>query len=257
MYRRQETLLITAAIVFLLHGNVLAMANEDVEKDASWKWGLGASFIYQQLREETLHKLRNQGPAFSWEVFVTHESTTSTHQVMIHLPVGVLFDRYDFPAISIQYGIEGLGLWHSHKHYSFGYMATANVRYRYFPEWDDSHLYWLTDYTLGPALQYQFRRYPQLTIQATLGLTSVISRSPQHPLSKFDNILTPSGFFSVPQQDFQFRHLGNFQTGKLRFDYDTGEKGSHRFHYETRFARVDDELQFVEIWHSIGWRYVF
>ena len=234
-----------------------AKADDDTGKQASWQGRVGVSVISQQLREESLHPLRNHGPVFSLEGVVSRRSESNSHEVVLHLPVGVLFDRYGLPAISVQYGLEGFGLWHYDQHFSFGYMATANARYRYFPEWDDSHLYWLTDYTLGPALHYRVQSYPQLSIQMGFGLASVISRSPQHPLNKFDNILTLSGFFGVPQQNFQFRHLGNFQTGTLRFDYDIGNSSHHSLHYEARLVRVDDALQFVEVWNKLGWRYIF
>lgn len=223
----------------------------------TWQGEFGISTYSQQLREETLHKLRNHGPVLSISGLVSRNSSKNRHWAMLHLPLGVLFDRYDFPVVSIQYGLEGYGLWHTQTRFSFGYMATANARYRYFPEWDDSHLYWLTDYTVGPALQYRFIKYPGLSLFIDFGLASMISRSPQHPRSKFDNILTLSGFFSVPQQDMQLRHLGNFQTGKIRFNYDIGKTGSHVFHYETRYARVDDNLKFVEVLHGLGWHYVF
>ena len=222
-----------------------------------WQWQLGATAIYQQLREEKLHKLRNHGPVILSEAVLNRRSSSNKQSLKFHLPIGVLIDRYGFPVISFQYGFEAKGFWPMEKQTSVGYLLQANARYRYFPEWDDAHLYWLSDYSFGPALLHRIQQYPGLSLQAGMALFSWVSVSPQHRLSKFDNILTLSGFFDVPQQNLKFKHLGEFQNLQFNLNYQPAKHPRQHMHYEMRLIRLLEALQYVEVWHGLGWRYAF
>lgn len=201
--------------------------------------------------------MRNHGPGVSFQTQLTRLTPSSEHSFRFELPIGILLDPYDYWGISLKYGINSQGLWKLQSNMSIGYFAAANVRNYYYPEWDDSHLYWVSDYSIGPAIKYTAREFPKLEFYAQAALISLVARSPQHPLSKLDNVVTFKGFFTTPQKNREWRDIRDFQSAAISVFYRANHISRSLWEYRIEFVRIDDPLQFVEAKHLLGWHYGF
>jgi hypothetical protein len=231
-------------------------ANSPLYND-KWRFSIGTELSYKQHRDEILHKLRNQGAGFGITGSMGRQTQSSLHVLELKLPVALLVDKYDLLGINIEYGVSGKGLWKLYPGIKAGYFGGMNVRYYYFPEWDDAHIYWLTDYSVGPVFRYEGLGIKGVSLAAQLSLISLVSRTPQRPLSKFDNIVTFNGFFSTPQQDLHWESIRSLQSVRIDLDYASPVSRPHVWTYRFEMMRNDKPLQFVSSTQSLGWRYVF
>lgn len=255
-WTRQFSVRLVATSLLALLTNVQADPIAE-PSTANWFFSLGGHFQYEQLRDETLNPLRFHGPGLALDMRLTRKALSNEHHVAFDLPIGLVLDRYGFWGVSLKYGINGLGLWRVNPQLSLGYYGGMNVRYHYYPEWDDSHVYWLTDYSVGPALNFRPPESPAFDFIFHTNLVSLLSRNPQHPRSKLDNIVTVSGFFSTPQQDLRWQSFRDFQSGAIRLRYKSDHGGSRVWEYRMEFVHANDPLEFVQVTHLVGWQHEF
>ena len=146
---------------------------------------LGGS--YDQVKDELIAPIRWDGPGTTFELayLVTGEKL---HQAIeLQLPVSFLADRYDHKAYafgaSLRYARLSLIRRPSWGGALFlGPQVRLNANCRFYADWDDSHLYWLNAYDLGPALKWSKASASKYNLSVTVQtpLLALVSRPPAH-----------------------------------------------------------------------------
>lgn len=112
--------------------------------------------MHYQVKDEIVTPLRWDGFGlildFSYGIF----ADKSLHQFDIRIPVAFPQNRYDHKAaiaeINLDYGLLGkIGGRESAGQTHFGAKIDWSYNFQYYYNWDDSHMYWLNAYELGPV----------------------------------------------------------------------------------------------------------
>jgi len=79
--------------------------------------------------------------------------------------------------------------------------------------WDDVHLYWLTAYSMGAAIQWQKRLSgnKQTLVRMEIPIINWISRPPRYRYTKQEPLASISYHYSEPNKSLNFATLDTYQ----------------------------------------------
>jgi len=127
----------------------------------------------------------------------------------------------------------------------------------YFPNWDDSHLYWADYLSIGvnTILPVKLRKEKEWITYLSFPLFSVFSRPEQYKLYKIDKT-DVGGIISNLNSHITAAHLTNVFHVRLKTEYrfPAFAHGREAFYYAFEWVRVrdDDGLPFQKIIHQVG-----
>ena len=137
----------------------------------------------------------------------------------------------------------------------------GNIAYNvsYFPNWDESHLYWASNFSIGVrnSFSVEFKNETKWVSFISLPLFSMFSRPELYRLYKIDE-LDFGGIVSNLNRNLTPAHLANVFFVKFQTEYrfPVFKKKMQAFTYSLEYNRVkhSDSNIFVQLSHQIGIR---
>lgn len=173
-------------MIFFLKINCLTFSQ--VQENASTKLsGFQIGISHTALKEESLNRAVHNGPGLTGDIFLERSNGKSLRTWNMELASGFL--KSDFEREASSYLISGSvsfsylkGLVNGPPAYRFhlGGKVKAASAIEYFDNWDESHFYWITSYSLGADLRftYSFGSNGSISFEADFPLVSLVSRPP-------------------------------------------------------------------------------
>jgi hypothetical protein len=183
-------------VLAVLSGPRSLGAQEEPARASSDAFGVEAGLTSLQLKDKVLNPLRHSG-TFVWLGFF-HERprAASASRLDFQALFNPVASRYESEKNSFAANLR-LAFRHAREvttvgpdlHLLLGGTAEFFSQVAYFGDWDDSHAYWLTAYSLGPSGIVDYRRWEgqSLTLQVSLPVLALVSRPAAPILHKVDN----------------------------------------------------------------------
>jgi hypothetical protein len=236
---RAKISFILITILFILKTAIPQNQFESGSKDFGFTIGLNE----YQVKEKVLNNIRHRGMmpalAFSYE----KSKKISRQRFEFFLIVNMLKSRYDpdrssiviNPSINYRYARKVKDIDQDFKLF-LGGIAGLNSHGAFFDNWDDSHLYWLTSYSLGidAILTYQRSEKSFFFLEINSPVLALISRPPTRFLYKAVN---PEFSWIVSEYHKNLRLTSIHEHFVLNLDLE------YRFRYSKKFMQ------------SIFWRF--
>jgi len=159
-------------------------------------WGVELGITSLQLRDEVLNPLRHSGTLAFLGVFRDQSGAKLSSRFGLEASFNPVSTRYESAknsfVASLRLGYrrlyrvgdvtDGLEL-------HVGGTAELYTHTAYFGDWDDSHGYWLTAYSVAPSAALRFVRWRghTLSLEASLPILAMVSRPDAPILHKVDN----------------------------------------------------------------------
>lgn len=230
-------------------------------------FNIGISHI--DLREGSLNRAIHRGPGLTGAVYL--ERTNPQSLKRFNMELGSEFLRSDFEGETSSYLISGSA--------SFSYLRNlrtvepvfsvhlggkvkAGSAIEYFDNWDESHFYWITSYSVGADLKlsYSFGKNSRITFEADFPVVSLVSRPP----AKFLYTQSSPALHDVLKdinQDLKFQSFGGYRDFTFQLQYSL--RKPKRFvpntflRYSDAFLSNDGRGQVRYIRQSIGLEFRF
>ena len=178
-------------ILLVLLVPAIACAQGTDQSDSDFGISLGLSNY--QVREEVLNNLRHSGTLFSLGLSHTRPTGLSLKTCRFNVTVSTMKSRYESESnsyalntvLTYSYSRRVARLTDKADLYVGGIIG-LNQHLDFYDAWDESHIYWLTAYFLGPAglMTYRKSEKSSFSIDVNLPLVSVVSRPPERFLYK-------------------------------------------------------------------------
>ena len=220
----KKSVIVLIVIVFRINCPAFSQVQTAIARKESG-FHIGISHI--DLREESLNRAIHKGPGISGAIYLERVDPGSVRR--FHLVLGSNFLKSDYEGEISSYLISGSA--------SFSYLRSlrignplfsfhlgGNVRagsaIEYFDNWDESHFYWITSYSLGADFKfsYSFRRNSRISIEADLPFLSLISRPPKNFLYTQSRPAIPDVLKNI-NQDLKFQSLGSYRNFTIQLQY--------------------------------------
>ncbi len=139
---------------------------------------------------------------------------------------------------------------------------SANYRLSFYPNWDDSHLYWADDFSLSISnrVQYSLNKKSFLLVDFNISVLSLFSRPELYRNYKIDDV-SVGGIFSNMNSNFNFgtvdKALKLYIHTEYQFQTSMKVKQSivYSFNYSTFNAK--ESMSFQNILHQLGFKIYF
>jgi hypothetical protein len=226
-------------------------------------FGVGVAISSHQWRDEVLNPARHDGWFPTLSLSYERPSEASRGRFDLQLAFSPIQSRYDPGKDSFASGLElayrrtlragslpgGFPLW-------LGAQVEASSDFAYFGNWDDSHFYWLTAYSLGFAGALDHVRSPgrRLSLSWQVPLVALVSRPSSPILYK----VVKSDFGAIVSKLHEHPRLTSLHEHRvvdlaLRYTRDGATIG-HTFFWRFEYADTDlpDSERVVILRHSFG-----
>lgn len=188
--------------------------------------GFGLGGVHYQVRDDILAPLRWEGAGGLLHVSYQFRSNRGYREITMRFPVAIIATRYDHRGfcdeLSIRYdllakiaGDELPGQVH------FGGMLEGSLNHQLYLSWDDSHLYWLTTYAVGPVVRWSraVSQSQNLAVRFTFPLLALISRPPEHRYYDQGPMNKVGYWFTKPHEDMRLTSVYEYISLDLKCDY--------------------------------------
>ena len=190
-----------------------------------------------QVKENVLNNIRHRGMmpflGFSYE----KSKELSKHKAEFFLNINALKSRYDpdrssiviNPALSYRYARKVKDLNPQFKLF-LGGIAGLNSHGAFFDNWDDSHLYWLTSYSLAidGILTYQKSKNGYFYLELHSPVLALISRPPDRLLYK---VINPTFSWIISE------YHRNLRLTSIHEHFEVNVDLAYRFIYSNKFIQ--------------------
>ncbi len=159
-----------------------------------WSMELGLSSL--QLREAALNPLRHRGTFGSIGLLRERSSSSVSGRLALEATFNPVATRYETGKNSFAAGLR-LGYRRLYRirdlapdlALHLGGTGETYIHFAYFGDWDDSHGYWLTAYSLAPSVALRFGRWTGrvISLEASMPVVAMVSRPETPILYKVDN----------------------------------------------------------------------
>jgi hypothetical protein len=159
-------------------------------------------------------------------------------------------------SVDAQYGHPFAAARRGRMAYHAGPAARLAYNASFYPNWDDSHLYWADFISVGAAqaLRFETKRGDEWSASLTLPLAAVCSRPPPERLFKIDD--TDAGDIAASLHDDPAFGTWNrvfYLDFRLAYNYPAFRAGRQALHYSAEFARIaSGGAPFTRMSHLIG-----
>ncbi len=262
---KAKTSLILITILFTLKTAIPQSQFESGSKDFGFTFGLNE----YQVKEKVLNNIRHRGMmpslAFSYE----RSKEISRQRFEFFLIINMLKSRYDpdrssiviNPSVNYRYARKVKDIDQDFKLF-LGGIAGLNSHSAFFDNWDDSHLYWLTSYSLGidAILTYQKSEKSFFFLEIYFPVFALISRSPNRFLYKAVN---PKFSWIVSEYHKNLRLTSIHEHFVLNLDLEYRFRYSKKFMQGIfwRFRYVKNSMSYSKnihiLTHTLGLTFIF
>lgn len=221
----------------------------------------------QQIKEENLHPKIHTGVVYGLEY--AHNSTKKNSSNF-----SFLF-KYSTPKTKFEDAAYSTHIQlNANYNYSFklikkktyslylGPSASSHYRLSYYPYWDDSHLYWADDFSLGVAHLFSYNIHPNTALVARLNvsLLSLFSRPILHRAYKIDDV-SLGGIISSMNSNFELGTIDRAFDLSLQTEYHIriSKKVIQAivYHFEYSHFQASTGRSFSNLQHHLGFKLYF
>ncbi len=223
---------------------------------------LALQFGLNQIKEENLHSKVSTGTITEF-TYGLEAIKKVWHQ--FHFTLGYSRLKTEFEDVSKSSNLR------LHTDYSWNYLLVRKKRFNYylgpegsitynvcyFPNWDDSHLYWASNFSIGVrnSFSVQLKNKNKWVSFLSLPLFSVFSRPDLYRLYKIDET-DFAGIMSNINSNLTPANLSNVFFVKFQTEYrfSVFKEKMQAFTYSLEYGRVthNDSNMFVQQMHQIG-----
>lgn len=217
---------------------------------------------WHQVKDENLHRKVHEGVQYG--LAYSHLRTAKNRgQISSQLQYARLRTEYEpMPAsTSVQLYLQGNYAWRCLEAETYqlylGASAVAQYRFYSFPNWDESHVYWADDISLGLSsyFDWQIADKRQLMVTFQASLLSLFSRPAAYRHQKIDD-LSFGGVLSNMHSNWDIGTL-NKAIGlhfKLEYQIELSAQLTQAFSYTARYHRLEgnNSAAWQQIEHNVG-----
>lgn len=188
--------------------------------------GFGLGGVYVQVRDDILAPLRWDGAGGLVTASYLINNRKRQQEIALRLPIAIVANRYDHSGfcdeLSVRYDyLYDLSGDVSRGQVHLGGMLEWSLNHQLYLSWDDSHLYWLNSYAMGPVAKWsraagQGRNWG---VRFTFPLLAFISRPPEYRYQDQEPMHKVGFWFTRPHEDMQLTSLHEFIMLDVRCDY--------------------------------------
>ena len=220
---------------------------------------LGFTVGYAQLRDDLVRPLRSAGPQFGVGAEYEHRGEALSHHASVALGAGMLDDRFANRTLSLaataSYALSANVLRRPTASLWIGGRARAAVFDQYHADWDDSHLYWLTAYDLGPSAWARVALpLGEVGAELLLPVCAVVGRPPEFRYGKIDRLKSIGNYFAQPNEELELASLDRYRAIASQISW-TVFRSEHQlvrvsYGFDYRYASFPREVEILT--HAIG-----
>ena len=197
-------------ILALTYGTSLAQESDRVTSSIQ-HLGICVAGGPASYREDLVVPLGFGGPSLSLGPVYTRQAERSLIHIRLGLPVGYLKNRYDHEAYVLRLELHPSWVTRLTQHNRFGSLwgglaLPMQMNNLFLESWDDAHLYWLTTYSLAPAIEWQkeISERNKAVVRIEVPVISLVSRPPAYRRTKQEALNHWTYHFTQPNRALHF-----------------------------------------------------
>lgn len=266
MTEMKKPLFVCLAILLRISCSTFPQVNEDAGNRLS---GMQIGISHMDLQEQSLNRAIHRGPGLMGAFYLERSNNKSL--TLLNMELGSNFLRSNFESETSSYMFSGsvsfshlrnLALKNPALSIQLGGKAKAGSAIEYFDNWDESHFYWISAYSLGADFRftYSFGRNSRIGIEADFPILSLVSRSP----SGFSNTqMSPAlpDVFKALNRDLRFMTPGGYRNLNIQLRYSL--RNPKKFipaiflRFNNLYVNKDGSAPMKFIHHTMGVEYRF
>ncbi len=249
-------------IFFLLVCTTIMVAQADALKK---KNSFQLSFGLNQIKEKTIHPKVHSGTSLLLK-YTRKKEKKNRSRYNVSFLFSKIKTKYENATRSTNIQLKGdygylFNLKKTGKYQFFlGPSLSANYRLSFYPNWDESHLYWADDFSLELSNQFQYFINDKKTLVLDLNISafSLFSRPELHRNHKIDDV-SAGGIIKSMHSNYQFGTVN--QAINICFQSEYQFKISDKIHqaivYTFDYSRFKEPLPFRNMQHNLSFKIYF
>lgn len=188
--------------------------------------GVGLGGLHYQVKDNIIAPLRWDSFGAALELSYTVVKNTVRHKIVVRFPFASPSNRYNHEAMAGAFNIGYQYLYRINRNIfggqlQLGGLLDGSTNLQFYSDWDDSHIYWLTAYELGPAVMWNrsVERSHLFSLNFNLPLLALISRPPEHRYYDQGKTNKISYWFTKPHEDMKLTSIHQYLSLRLGGDY--------------------------------------
>lgn len=212
-------------VVLVLPATIMARSNH-LFSEPKHQIGLGLGGLHYQVKDEIIAPLRWDSFGAVLELSYTIVKNAVRHKMVFRFPFSSPSNRYNHEAMA---GALNAGYQYLHRIHRnifggqlhLGGLLDGSMNLQFYSDWDDSHIYWLTAYELGPAVMWNrsVGRSHLFALNFNLPLLAFISRPPEHRYYDQGKMNKISYWFTKPHENMKLTSVHEYVSLRLQGDY--------------------------------------
>ncbi|TAL63496.1 MAG: hypothetical protein EPN88_12225 [Bacteroidetes bacterium] len=255
--------ILTAIVYLALPLSGFAQETTGMHKENSLQFNVGIN----QIKEENLHSKVHQGALFDLS-YGHNKYNNNLSQLEVYIQYSRLKTRVEdlMPSINIQISAQYNFLFKGIKNEKFCYYVGPGITLHYglvyYPNWDESHLYW-GDYlssNLVNKLMYQLNEENSIVFDLSISMVSVISRPVSNRDYKIDNLSfegIAGSINSNPEVAFWSKYFCLLTGSEYQFKISDRITEAISYNYNYGKLKSNNGLPFQNAKHTIGLKIYF
>lgn len=215
-----KPIILTIAIFMTV---VVAAQNDTSNSKSTRQISILIGGLHNQIRDDIVVPLRWDGMGFLGSFSYTLIGYKVQHHIELCVPLAFPSNRYDHESTIVGINLEYEFLPKISNSVSIGQIYLGgkigwNYNIQFYNSWDDSHLYWLNVYEIGPAVRWSktVGDNHQLAANFTIPLLALISRPPEY---RYYDQFKPSQILSETHDNMVFTSLHEYISISLGGQY--------------------------------------
>ncbi len=188
--------------------------------------GVSLGGLHYQVKDNIIAPLRWDGFGAVLDLSYTIVKDVGRHKIMVRIPYASPTNRYNHQALA---GAVTIGYQYLHRIHRnilggqlhLGGSLDGSMNLQFYWDWDDSHIYWLTAYELGPTVMWNrsVGRSHLFALNFNLPLLALVSRPPEYRYYDQGKMNKFSYWFTKPHEDMGLTSVHEYVSLRLQGDY--------------------------------------
>ncbi|MFX0067358.1 MAG: hypothetical protein ACFFC7_34995 [Candidatus Hermodarchaeota archaeon] len=188
--------------------------------------GVGLGVLHYQIKDKIVAPLRWDGFGAVPELSYTLKGGVGLHKFTLRFPYASPRNRYNHESMIGELNFEYEYLYKKlgdvvGGQFHLGGNLNWSMNLQFYSSWDDSHIYWLTTYELGPVAIWNraIRQSHYLSVKFNIPLLILFSRPPEHRYYDQGKMNKFSYWFTKPHENMKITSIHEYVAFSLRGDY--------------------------------------
>lgn len=225
--------------------------------------GIALGGINYQVKDDIVAPLRWDGFGFIGGFSYTITGDEGLHNVEFQVPYAPLTNRYEYTGFAIGINLfyrylQKISKTNSDSRLYIGGMVDWNNNLLLPETWDDSHLYWLNVYEIGPSVKWNKRiqNKHQFSINFDFPLLAFVSRPPKH---RYYDQEKASELLTKTHESMVFASLNKYKAIKFATHYSrkVNNKIELNFSYVLNYKTYSKPEQIIVISNTFQLKLLF